>query len=147
MQRSAGIGPAKRLTEDLVEIVDKIEHAGSQILERRKAGAFEQASREDGKPDLDLIEPGTMPWGVDKANAMRGILQEFAARLRRLQDAGLTFEPQVVLNASALGDPFDEVAARWAAKSASVRVGPRVALTILPVTTSKVAIKHKVPCR
>ena len=49
-----------------------------------------------------------MLWGVDKANAMRGILQEFAARLLRLQDAGFTADSEVFLNATALGDPFDE---------------------------------------
>ena len=49
-----------------------------------------------------------MPWGVVKANTMRGISQELAARLFRLQDAGFTFEPEVFLNPTALGDPFDE---------------------------------------
>ena len=108
LEGSAGIGPAKRLTEDPVEIVNEIEHAGSQILERRKASALEQSSGENGKPDLDLVEPGTMPRRVDEADAMHGILQEFAARQLRLQDAGLTFDTQVVLNATALSDPFDE---------------------------------------
>ena len=45
--RSASIGPAERFPEDLVEVAIKVEHEGLQILERRKASAFEQASRED----------------------------------------------------------------------------------------------------
>ena len=60
-ERSAGIGLAMRLAEDLVEIANQIEHAGSQVLERGKAGALEQSSRANGKPFLDLAEPGTMP--------------------------------------------------------------------------------------
>ena len=96
LERSAGIGPAKRLAEYPVEIVNEIEHAGSQIFERRKASALEQSSGENGKPDLDLVEPRAMPRRVDEADAMHGILQEFAARQLRLQDAGLTFDTQVL---------------------------------------------------
>ncbi len=40
LERSAGIGPAKRLTEDVVEVVNEIEHASLAILEGGKAGAL-----------------------------------------------------------------------------------------------------------
>ena len=49
-----------------------------------------------------------MPWGVDKANAMRGNLQEFAARLFRLHDPRLALDAEVVLDTAALGDPFTQ---------------------------------------
>ena len=49
-ERPAGIGPAERRTEDMVEVVNEIEHANLEILERGKACALEQSSREDGEP-------------------------------------------------------------------------------------------------
>ena len=52
LERSAGIGPAERLAEDVVEVVNEIGHASLEILERGKARALEQSSREDGEPDL-----------------------------------------------------------------------------------------------
>ena len=55
LERPPGVGPAERLSEDVVEVANEVEHAGSQVLERSKAGALEQPSSEDGKPDLDLV--------------------------------------------------------------------------------------------
>ena len=107
LERPAGIGPAERLTEDVVEVVNEIEHTSLEILERGKACALEQSSREDGEPDLDLVEPRAVSWGVDEADPMRGILQERAARWLRLEDTGLG-QPQIFLNAATLGHPFDE---------------------------------------
>ena len=49
-----------------------------------------------------------MPWGVDEANTMRGILQELAARLLPLQNPRLALDAQVLLEPAALGDPFNE---------------------------------------
>ena len=49
-----------------------------------------------------------MAWGVDEANAMRGILQEFAARALRLQNPRLALEAQILLEPAARGDPFNE---------------------------------------
>ena len=108
LERPAGIGPAERLSEDVVEVVNEIEHASLEILKRGKAGALEQSSREDGEPDLDLVEPRAVPWGVDEADPMRGILQERAARLLRLEDTGLAFDAEIFLNAATLGHQFDE---------------------------------------
>ena len=88
LERPAGIGPAERLTEDVVEVVNEIEHTSLEILERGKACALEQSSREDGEPDLDLVEPRAVSCGVDEADPMRGILQERAARWLRLEERG-----------------------------------------------------------
>ena len=76
MLRPAGIRPAKRFAEDIIEVTDEVEHAGSQVLERGKAGALEQSSSDDGQPDLDLVEPRAVSRGVhDEADLVRGILQ------------------------------------------------------------------------
>ncbi len=55
LERPAGIGPAERLAEDVIEVVDEVEYAGSQVVERSKAGALEQPSSEDREPDLELV--------------------------------------------------------------------------------------------
>ena len=98
----------KGLTLDVVEGVNEIEHASLEILERGKACVLEQPSRDDGEPDLDLVEPRAVSWGVDEADPMRGILQERAARWLRLEDTGLAFDAEIFLNAAPLGHPFDE---------------------------------------
>ena len=108
LERSAGIGPAERLAEDVVEVVNEIEHASLEIFERGKACALEQSSREDGEPDLDLVEPRAVSWGVDEADPRRGILQERAARLLGLEDTGLAFDAEIFLNAATPGHLFDE---------------------------------------
>ena len=74
LERPAGIGPAERLTEDVVEVVNEIEHASLEILERGKTCALEQSSREDGEPDLDLVEPRAVSWGVDEADPTSSVV-------------------------------------------------------------------------
>ena len=73
LQWPTGIGPSKRLAEDIVEIVDEIQDPPAQVLERVKAGTFEQPPREDREPDLDLVKPGAMSWRIDEANAVLGV--------------------------------------------------------------------------
>jgi hypothetical protein len=48
LKRPAGAGAAERFPEDFIEAVDRIEHAGSQIVERRGAVSPEQPSGKDG---------------------------------------------------------------------------------------------------
>jgi len=48
----------------------------------------EHAPDEYAEPDLDLIEPGSVLWGVHEMNAMGRVAQEGCARFHRLQDAG-----------------------------------------------------------
>ena len=62
LERPAVKGPAERLAEDVAEVVNEIEHASLEILERVKACAHEQSPCEDGEPDLDLVEPRAVSW-------------------------------------------------------------------------------------
>ena len=73
LQWSTGIGPSKRLAKNVVEIADEIQDPAAQVLERVKAGTFEQPPREDREPDLDLVQPGAMSWRIDEANAVLGV--------------------------------------------------------------------------
>src|SRR6266545_2006734 len=152
-ERPSGIGPAKRLAEDVVEVLDEIEHARSQIFKRSKAGTLEKAASQDGEPDLDLVEPRAVAGGIDESNSVGGVLQEGLTRLLRLEDALLALEAELLLDAAAFGDQLNQRGGSvgielvghedpWrvgigvdsprdvgAAKSASVRVGPIVELT------------------
>ncbi len=103
LEGPACVGPAERLGEDMVKVPDEIEHARLKIVERGKAGALEQSSREDREPDLDLIEPRAVPWGIDEADPMGGVLQELAARLLRLENPALAFDAECLLDAAASG--------------------------------------------
>ena len=108
LQRPAGMRPAKRSAEDIIEVTDEVEHAGSQILKRSKSGAFEQPARKDREPDLNLVKPRAVSLGVNKADAVRGILQKRAARLLGLEDPGLAFDTEGMLDPAVSGDQLDE---------------------------------------
>ena len=104
LKRSAGVGPAERFSEDVIEVADEVEYSGSQVLERGKAGAFEQPSSEDREPDLDLVEPRAVAWRVNKTDPVRGILQKRAARLLGLEDPGLAFDAERLFEPTVSGD-------------------------------------------
>src|SRR6266545_3912452 len=107
-ERPSGIGPAKRLAEDVVEVLDEIEHARSQIFKRSKAGTLEKAASQDGEPDLDLVEPRAVAGGIDESNSVGGVLQEGLTRLLRLEDALLALEAELLLDAAAFGDQLNQ---------------------------------------
>jgi hypothetical protein len=44
LERPAGVGPAEGLGEDTVEVLDELEHARPQVLDRGEAGASEKAA-------------------------------------------------------------------------------------------------------
>ena len=108
LKRPAGVGLTEWLSEDVVEIADEVEHAAAQILERSEAGALEQPSSEDREPDLDLLEPRAVSRGVNKADLVRGILQERAACVLGLEDPGLALDAERLFEAAVSGHQLDE---------------------------------------
>ena len=102
LKRPTRVRPAERLSEHVVEVRDELRRAGAQILERSEAGALEQAPRQDGEPDLDLVQPRTVARRVDEANPVGRVLQKRPARLLRLEDAGLALGAELILDTSAL---------------------------------------------
>jgi len=143
----------------------------AQLRDGDPTGASEQAANQEREPDLNLVQPGTVPGRVDQANAMGRVREKGGPRLHRGQMTAFALDAQLLLNATQLGhqtdqrfglmrvelvgneDParlrirLDGVAWMWAAKSASVRVGPRLGVMTCPVATSRLAIKLRVPCR
>ena len=91
------IGPLKRFGHGLIEVVDEIKDLLFQVIYGGETGAFEQASRQDTKPDLDLIEPRSMLGGIDESDAMRRIGQECGSGRLRLEDARAPLFPQVLV--------------------------------------------------
>src|ERR671917_2321075 len=67
-QRLACIGPLERLGHSSIEVLDEVDQRLMQLLDGIETGAFEQAPNQDAKPNLDLIEPGGMLRGIDKAD-------------------------------------------------------------------------------
>jgi len=78
------------------------------LLGGGEAGAPEQAAAEEAEPNLDLVEPGAMPGGVDEPDAVGSVLQASLAGSHVAQDAGRAFPAQVVRDAAPFGDPLDQ---------------------------------------
>ena len=108
LQWSTGIGPSKRLAENIVEIADEIQDPHSQIVNRHEAGAFEQSPREDGEPDFDLVQPRTMSWRIHEADPVLSVSQEGASCRARLQDPTLALDAKVILDATAFGNQLHQ---------------------------------------
>ena len=79
-----------------------------QLFGGLKTGAFEQAPDQDTKPNLHLIEPGTMLGGVDEADAMAGVGEEVGAGFHGLENTAFVFDPEIDLDALVLRDPLDQ---------------------------------------
>jgi len=92
------VRPAEQLGEHIVEVRDEICRAGAQIFEGSDEGsearALERALRQNGEQDFDLVQPRAVARRVDEANLVGRVLQNRAARLRRLADAGLALLPE-----------------------------------------------------
>lgn len=79
-----------------------------QVLERVEAGAFEQTPRENGEPNLHLIEPRAMSRRIDEADPVLRVAQEFTSAGERFQDPALAFDPELVFDAAALGNQLNQ---------------------------------------
>ena len=91
----AGIGPFERLGHGLVEVLHELDQRLAQLVGGLETAALQQASGQDAEPNLDLIEPGGVLWGVDEADAMTGIGQESGPAGHGLEDAVFLLDPQV----------------------------------------------------
>src|SRR5260221_12240773 len=73
-----------------------------------EARALEQATRQDGEPDFNLVQPRAVARCVNEANPVSRVLEKCAACLLRLEDTGLALRPEFVLDAAPMGHEFDE---------------------------------------
>src|SRR5262249_42713347 len=100
---------AERLAEDPVEVLDERARFRAQIVKRGEARPLEETAGQDREPNLDLVEPRAVTWCVDESNAVGAGLQKFPTGLLRLENALLALDAKVILNATALGDQFDQL--------------------------------------
>jgi len=56
-QQAAGVGPAKRLGEDVIEVADEREDLVPQVVLRDEAASAQHAASEDAEPAFHLVEP------------------------------------------------------------------------------------------
>src|SRR6266568_373679 len=107
-KRPSRVGPAEWLGEDIVEVVDEQGDACAKVFEGSEARALEQATRQDGEPDLYLVQPRAVAWCVNEPNPVIRVLEKCAACLLRLEDTGLTLRAEFVFDAAPTGYEFDE---------------------------------------
>ena len=95
MQRLALVGPLEGFGHRAIEIFDKGQDFGLQILNGGEAATFEQFASQNAEPDFDLIHPRAVFGRVVEDNAVRRVAEEGCPRRLRLQDAALAFDAQV----------------------------------------------------
>lgn len=107
-QRLACVGPAKRLGQDGVEVLDEVREALLERLQRIKGASFERSTREDAEPDLHLIQPGCMTRCVNKADSVSRCFEERLAGLHASENTAFTLHSEVIIDAASLRHEPDE---------------------------------------
>src|ERR1700749_590639 len=79
-ERFAGHGPLERFGEGAIEIGNEGFDASLQVFFGSEAGAAQEFAREDGEPDLDLVEPGSVLGREVKADPVALVAQKSFAR-------------------------------------------------------------------
>ena len=99
LERSSGAGPSEGFARNIVEVVDETQSPHAQVVHGDEADAIEQVPREDGEPNLDSFEPGTMSWRIPEAGLALGVSQECVSRRARYlhQTYGLLYLADRVL--------------------------------------------------
>src|SRR5690349_9117046 len=98
------IGPFKRFSHSGIEILYKSQHTSLQMLHRGETGTPQELPHQNTEPQLNLVHPRRMFWGVVEHDAMGGIGQKRRARAHRPEQATLALAPQVVGKCIVLGD-------------------------------------------
>src|SRR5438552_7778240 len=68
--RRSFVGPMKRAMGSAIVVGNKSLDTLAQLRDGDPTGASEQAANQDREPDLNLVQPGTVPGRVDQANAI-----------------------------------------------------------------------------
>ncbi len=70
VHESAGEGPAKGARLGTIPMPDEAQDVVSEPCHALEAAVAQDAALKDAEPDLDLVDPGSMQRGVDKAEAV-----------------------------------------------------------------------------
>ena len=91
-----------------IVVGNKSQDTLAQLRDGEPTGTSEQATNQDGEPDLNLVQPGTVPGCVDEANAMCRVREKSGSRLHRGQMAAFALDAEILLNATQLGYQADQ---------------------------------------
>jgi len=106
--RRSFVGPMKRAMGSAIVVGNKSLDTLAQLRDGDPTGASEQAANQDREPDLNLVQPGTVPGRVDQANAMGRVREKGGPRLHRGQMTAFALDAQLLLNATQLGHQTDQ---------------------------------------
>jgi len=100
----SGISPCVRFGHRLIEVLDECLDRLLKRFQARKAHQTSHLATQRSEPDLNLVQPRTMPWREQKLNAMTWIGQEGDTTRNRLQNAPNAFLAKVLVNATTRRD-------------------------------------------
>ena len=72
LQGPAGVGPIERMGHGEVVIRQELTELGFQFQHRGEATATQTFSLDDAENDFDLVEPRTVFWQINEADAVAG---------------------------------------------------------------------------
>src|SRR5712692_4866480 len=92
------VGPVKGPIGRAIVVSNKGQDAGTQLLHGEATEPGKQATNQDREPDLNLVEPGTVPGSVHETNAMSGVGEKSCARTHAGEMATFAFDAQFLLD-------------------------------------------------
>ena len=98
------IGPFEGLGHGFVEVCNEVFDALLEFGLRGEALASQELSDQDGKPDLDLIEPRGVLGGEMEGDPVALVAQEGLAAGARFEDAALALFPEIAFDCAVAGD-------------------------------------------
>lgn len=93
-----------KFSHGTVKVFDKSQDFGLEIGEGSERAAFEQFARENAKPNLDLVHPGSVLGGVVKDQAVGRVGQKGGATFHRSKNTRFAFDAQVEVEIGLIGD-------------------------------------------
>ena len=85
-----------------IVVGNKGQDALAQLLHGDPTGTCQQAAHQNAEPDLDLVEPGTVPGSVDEANAMAGVGEKGGTGAHAGEMTAFAFDAQLLLDPTQL---------------------------------------------
>src|SRR5580693_3630655 len=96
--------PAERLRHRCIEVGDEALDPLLEVLLRGEVTAAEEFADQDREPDLDLVEPGGVLGREMESDAVSGVAEERLTCCHRLEDAGFSLLPEVLVDAAEVGN-------------------------------------------
>jgi hypothetical protein len=86
-----------------IEVGNECQDPLTQVRHRLPTRTSKQATNQNTEPDLNLVEPGTVPGRIEQANAVGWVREKGSPRLHRGQMTAFAFDAKILLDATHLG--------------------------------------------